>query len=122
MRLWKVLLCRPLCPSLSYAQVSEPSPVQNDPAFEAAADYSARRNHNAFLVYWDGVLVYETYRDFGQSAFAQTRSEETDSAGLIASMRATRQMAPAYTFIRNISKGDLRDGSAMSQVWGIYPH
>ncbi|MFN8527356.1 MAG: serine hydrolase domain-containing protein [Anaerolineae bacterium] len=45
------------------AQVSEPEPVVNDPAYQAAADYSAEISGDALLVYRDGVLVFEEYQN-----------------------------------------------------------
>ncbi len=45
------------------AQVSEPNPVVNDPAYQTAADYSAEISGDALLVYREGTLVFEEYQN-----------------------------------------------------------
>lgn len=43
------------------AQLQEPSSLTNNPIYQDMAEYSERHNHDAFLVYENGILVYETY-------------------------------------------------------------
>lgn len=63
MKTWTVLLLIPLMLVVTpaAAQTTETEPIDNDPAYDAAAAYSARARHDAFLVYRDGALIYETY-------------------------------------------------------------
>ncbi|MDZ4764021.1 MAG: serine hydrolase domain-containing protein [Chloroflexota bacterium] len=45
------------------AQISAPETITNDPAYQAASDYSEATGGDAFLVYIGGELVYEAYHN-----------------------------------------------------------